>query len=70
MMMDTTGFQKFLESSKKEDEDRKKNEMNLMADTAGFQKILQLSQQEEEVRKQKDDMIKVNEEKLLQRAIQ
>ena len=42
-MMDTVGFQKFLESTKEEDEDRKKKQINMMADTAGFQKILQMS---------------------------
>ena len=50
MMMDTAGFQKFLEASQKEDE-RKKEEKNLMADTAGFHKILEMSKKEEEDRK-------------------
>ena len=41
-----------------------------MADTAGFQKILEMSKKDEEVRIEKEDVVKVNEEKLLQRCIE
>ena len=52
-----------------EDTPKQDNFNDMMMDTAGFQRMLEQSKKEEEERIKKQNKIKVNEDKLLERGL-